>query len=93
MSRPTEYQHYWCCAHHPNAMENFFQPRHTCEWGCHAEELKWYHNGQSPAPQSWGSHPERLRTIDHGLLGRIQALVGHVDVDLDAPLSPDDEGA
>ncbi len=37
------------------------------------------------------SHPERLRTIDHGLLGRIQALVGHVDVDLDAPLSPDDE--
>ncbi len=37
------------------------------------------------------SHPERLRTIDQGLRGRIQALVGNVDVDLDAPLSPDDE--
>lgn len=37
------------------------------------------------------SHPERLRSIDHGLLNRIQALVGHDDIDLDAPLSPDDE--
>ena len=37
------------------------------------------------------SHPERLQAIDHGLLSRIQALVGNVDVDLDAPLSPNDE--
>jgi len=37
------------------------------------------------------NHPERLRTIDGALLDRIQVLVGHVDVDLDAPLSPDDE--
>jgi len=37
------------------------------------------------------SHPERLRTIDPGLRDRIQALVGKVDVDLDAALSPDDE--
>jgi len=37
------------------------------------------------------SHPERLRSIDQGLLNRIKALVGHDDIDLDAPLSPDDE--
>ena len=34
---------------------------------------------------------ERLRSIDRGLIERIQALVGQVEVDLDAPLSPDDE--
>ena len=37
------------------------------------------------------NHPERLQSIDRGLLERIQALVGHVEIDLDAPLSPDDE--
>ena len=37
------------------------------------------------------SHPERLRSIDRGLIERIQALVGQVEVDLDAPLSPDNE--
>ena len=61
MSRPTEYQHYWCCAHHPSAIDNFFEGRLLCAWECHAEELKWYHNGQSPAPQSWG---ERTRLVD-----------------------------
>jgi antitoxin PrlF len=36
-------------------------------------------------------HPERLLAVDAGLAKRIQALVGGVEVDLDAPLSADDE--
>jgi len=36
-------------------------------------------------------HPERLRAVDASLAQRIQALVGGVEVDLDAPLSADDE--
>jgi antitoxin PrlF len=36
-------------------------------------------------------HPERLQAMDAGLAQRIQALVGDVAVDLDAPLSADDE--
>lgn len=37
------------------------------------------------------SHPERLQTIDASLAQRIDSLVGHVEVDLDAALSEDDE--
>lgn len=37
------------------------------------------------------AHPERLQVIDAGLLARVQSLVGHVEVDLDTPLSADDE--
>ena len=36
-------------------------------------------------------HPERLRVLDAGLVARLQGLVGGVEVDLDAPLAPDDE--
>jgi len=36
-------------------------------------------------------HPERVQAIDSVLLARIQSLVGQVEVDLDAPLSTDDE--
>jgi antitoxin PrlF len=36
-------------------------------------------------------HPERLQAVDAGLVQRIQSLVGGVEVDLDAPLSADDE--
>lgn len=36
-------------------------------------------------------HPERMQTLDTGLLSRIQSLVAQVEVDLDAPLSADDE--
>lgn len=36
-------------------------------------------------------HPERLRSVDAGLVTRIRSLVGKVEVDLDAALSPDDE--
>ena len=36
-------------------------------------------------------HPERLQAVDAGLAQRIQALVGGVQVDPDAPLSADDE--
>jgi len=37
------------------------------------------------------SHPARLQAIDGGLVQRLQALVGGIDVDLDAALSADDE--
>jgi antitoxin PrlF len=36
-------------------------------------------------------HPERLQAVDAGFAQRIQALVGGVEVNLDAPLSADDE--
>lgn len=35
--------------------------------------------------------PERLQALDGGLAQRIQALVGGVEMELDAPLSADDE--
>jgi antitoxin PrlF len=37
------------------------------------------------------SHPERLQAIDTGLAHRIQSLVGGTDVDIESPLSADDE--
>ncbi|MCW5221753.1 type II toxin-antitoxin system PrlF family antitoxin [Verminephrobacter aporrectodeae] len=37
------------------------------------------------------SHPERLQAMDAGLVQRLQALTGGIEVDLDALLSPDDE--
>lgn len=36
-------------------------------------------------------YPERLQAIDASLVARIQSLTGGVEVDLDAPLSADDE--
>lgn len=37
------------------------------------------------------THPERIQAIPPALLARIESLVGQVEVDLDAPLSADDE--
>jgi len=37
------------------------------------------------------SHPERLQSVDARLAQRLQSLVGGVEVDLDAPLSAEDE--
>ena len=37
------------------------------------------------------AHPEQLQALDTGLLDRLQSLVGGVRVDLDSPLSADDE--
>ena len=37
------------------------------------------------------SHPERLQGIDASFVLRIQYLTGGIEVDLDAPLSSDDE--
>ncbi len=37
------------------------------------------------------AHPERLRAFEGVLYDRLKALVGDVDVDLDATLSADDE--
>ena len=36
-------------------------------------------------------HPERLQAVDAAFANHIQSLVGGVEVDLDAPLSADDE--
>lgn len=36
-------------------------------------------------------HPERLQAVDAGLVKRLNSLVGHIEVDLDAALSADDE--
>lgn len=37
------------------------------------------------------ARPERLKALDGALHARLEALVGDVEVDLDAALSPDDE--
>lgn len=37
------------------------------------------------------SHPERLQVIDSSFVQRLQSLTGGIEVDLDAPLSADDE--
>ncbi len=37
------------------------------------------------------SHPERLQAVDAHFLRRIQSLVGGITIDLDAPLSADEE--
>ena len=36
-------------------------------------------------------HPERLLALQPGFVARLQGLVGELEVDLDAPLSEDDE--
>jgi antitoxin PrlF len=36
-------------------------------------------------------HPERLHAIDASFVQRLQSLTGGIEVDLDAPLSADDE--
>ena len=37
------------------------------------------------------SHPQRLKTIDASLVQRLQSLTGGIEIDLEAPLSADDE--
>jgi len=37
------------------------------------------------------AHPERLRSLDAGLVKRIEAIVGGVEIDLDAALPDEDE--
>lgn len=41
--------------------------------------------------QDIASHPERLQAVDAGFVQRLQALVGGIEVDLDAALSAGDE--
>jgi antitoxin PrlF len=36
-------------------------------------------------------HPEQLQSMDAGFVQRLQSLVGDIDLDLDVPLSADDE--
>jgi hypothetical protein len=56
-SPPALHQHYWRCAHHPSAIDNFFERRTLCVFECHAQLLEWHHNGMHPAPASWSNHP------------------------------------
>ena len=37
------------------------------------------------------THPERIRVFSGAMHERLKALVGVIDIDLDQPLSPDDE--
>lgn len=37
------------------------------------------------------NHPERLKAVDTRFVQRLQSLTGGIEVDLDAPLSADDE--
>ena len=37
------------------------------------------------------THPERIRVFSGAMHERLKALVGDIDIDLDQPLSPDDE--
>jgi antitoxin PrlF len=37
------------------------------------------------------SHPERLQAVDASFVQRLQSLTGGIDIDLDAPLSAEDE--
>jgi hypothetical protein len=46
----TFVQHFWRCAHHPIATQNFFERRATCEWECDTQALEWYHGGEHPLP-------------------------------------------
>ena len=41
--------------------------------------------------QDIASHPEHLLAVDTRFVQRLQSLVGNINVDLDAPLSADDE--
>lgn len=41
--------------------------------------------------QDIARHPEYLHAVDVGLVQRIQSLIGGIEVDLDTPLSADDE--
>ena len=41
--------------------------------------------------RDFANHPERLASIEAGLADRIQSLISGVKIDLDAPLSEDDE--
>lgn len=41
--------------------------------------------------RDFATHPERLQTIDAGFMQRLQSLTGGTEVDLDAPLSANDE--
>jgi len=41
--------------------------------------------------QDMADHPERLQAMSGDLVQRLRSLVGGVEVDLDAPLSADDE--
>lgn len=36
-------------------------------------------------------HPERIQALDAGLVRRLDALVGGIEIDLDAPLPDEDE--
>jgi len=60
---PTEFQHFWRCAHYPSALQNFQDNRTECEWECTCVPLKWYHNGTHPQPKSWPAVRDRKGSL------------------------------
>lgn len=51
----SAFQRFWRCAHHPSAIENFYDGRTTCEWDCHTTTLQPHHGGFHQLPQNWGT--------------------------------------
>lgn len=41
--------------------------------------------------QDMANHPEHVQVVDFNLMQRMHTLVGGMETDLDAPLSPEDE--
>ena len=43
------FQNFWRCAHHPSAINNFYDKRTSCEYMCQSVPLEWWHGGMHPA--------------------------------------------
>lgn len=56
-----------------------------------SEDDPWVGDFLEFLAQDMKKHPEHLKMIDAGLADRIRSLVGHIEVDFDAPLSADNE--
>lgn len=56
----SAFQYFWRCAHHPSAIDNFFEHRGLCEWDCQAQPLQSYHSGVHPLPKSWGTLADKI---------------------------------
>ncbi|MBD0678077.1 type II toxin-antitoxin system PrlF family antitoxin [Pseudomonas sp. PSB11] len=68
-------------SHSRNGSECINATEHDRELG---EFLKWLEDDIQ-------SHPEKLIAVDSTLLARLGSLVGGVEVDINSPLSADDE--
>ena len=60
---PPSFQHYWKCAHHTSALENFQANRTECIWECHTQKLESWHSGFHPMPKSWPAVRDRAGSL------------------------------